>query len=102
LCEARSGDRVKAERSLTRSYEMDASQSYNRIQPGLDPLYGRGELTRAQFYVQSIQQQRAGQLGDRCGWGSRIERKLNNPEAMRQLGDQLKRRFPQIKRSRTL
>lgn len=95
LCEARSGDRVKAERSLTRAYELDAANpitGYNLAKL----LYGRGELTRAQFYVRRLNNSE--QANSETLWlGIRIERRLNNPEAMRQLGDQLKRRFPQSK-----
>lgn len=95
LCEARSGDRVKAERSLTRSYELDASNPITGYNLAL-LLFVRGELTRAQFYVRRLNNSE--QANSETLWlGIRIERRLNNPEAMRQLGDQLKRRFPQSK-----
>lgn len=95
LCEARSGDRVKAERSLTRSYELDAANPITGYNLSL-LLYGRGELTRAQFYVRRLNNSE--QANAETLWlGLRIERRLNNPEAMRQLGDQLRRRFPQSK-----
>jgi type IV pilus assembly protein PilF len=95
LCEARSGDRVKAERSLTRSYEMDAGNPVTGYNLALI-LYGRGELTRAQFYIRRLNNSE--QANSESLWlGIKVERKLNNPEAMRQLGDQLKRRFPQTK-----
>lgn len=95
LCEARSGDRTKAERSLTRSYELDAANPITGYNLAL-LLYGRGELTRAQFYVRRLNNSE--QANAETLWlGIRIERRLNNIETMRQLGDQLKRRFPQSK-----
>jgi type IV pilus assembly protein PilF len=95
LCEARSGDRVKAERSLTRAYEMDAGNPVTGYNLAL-LLYGRGELTRAQFYIRRLNNSE--QANSESLWlGIKVERRLNNPEAMRQLGDQLKRRFPQAK-----
>lgn len=95
LCEARSGERAKAERSLTRAYELDAANPVTGYNLAL-LLYGRGDLTRAQFYIRRINNSE--QANSESLWlGIRIERRLNNPEAMRQLGDQLKRRFPQTK-----
>ena len=95
LCEARSGDRVRAERSLMRAYEMDAANPITGYNLAL-LLYGRGELTRAQFYIRRLNNSE--QANSETLWlGIRIEKRLNNPEAMRQLGDQLKRRFPQSK-----
>lgn len=95
LCEARSGDRVKAERSLTRAYEMDAANPVTGYNLAL-LLYGRGDLTRAQFYIRRLNNSE--QANSESLWlGIKVERRLNNPEAMKQLGDQLKRRFPQTK-----
>ncbi len=95
LCEARAGQREQAERSLARSYELDAANpvtGFNLAQL----LYLRGDFKRAQFYIRRLNNSE--QANAESLWlGIRVERRMNNTAAMRQLGDQLKRRFPQSK-----
>ena len=53
----------------------------------------RGDYTRAQFYVRRLNNSE--QANAESFWlGVRVERRMNNSEAMLQLADQLKRRFP--------
>lgn len=93
VCQARSGRLPEAERNLSRSYELDASNpltGYNLAQL----LYRRGELPRARFYLQRLNN--GEQANAESLWlGVQIERRLGDQLAMRQLGDQLKKRFPQ-------
>lgn len=95
LCEARAGQREQAERNLARSYELDAANpvtGYNLAQL----LYLRGDFQRAQFYIRRLNNSE--QANAESLWlGIRVERRMNNMAAMRQLADQLKRRFPQSK-----
>ncbi len=93
LCEARSGQREQAERSLARSYELDAGNpvtGYNLA----SLLYLRGDFTRAQFYIRRINNSELANA-ETFWLGVKVERRMNNAEAMLQLADQLKRRFPQ-------
>lgn len=93
LCQARAGRQAEAERSLERAYELDAGNpitGYNLAAL----LYRRGEFPRAQFYIRRINNSELANA-ESLWLGIRVERKLNNREAMRQLADQLKRRFPQ-------
>ncbi len=93
VCQARAGRMAQAEHSLTRSYELDAANpltGYNLAQL----LYRRGELPRARFYIRRLNN------GDSANaetlWlGIRVEHRLGDPVAMRQLADQLKKRYPQ-------
>lgn len=93
LCQARAGRPDEAERSLARSYELDAGNpvtGYNLARLMLQ----RGELVRAQFYSRRLNN---GEFANAESlWlGIRIERRLGDSAAMGQLADQLRRRFPQ-------
>ena len=93
ICEIRDGKRTEAEQSLTRAYQLDAGNpliAYNLSHL----LYERGELTRAQFYVRRLNNSELANA-ETLWLGIKIERSLNNGEAVSQLGDQLKKRFGQ-------
>lgn len=93
ICEARGGDRAKAEATLLRSYELDAGNpvtGFNLAQL----LYMRGDYERARFYIRRLNNSELANA-ESLWLGIRVERRLNNAQAMRQLGEQLRRRFPQ-------
>lgn len=93
VCEMREGKLAAAERSLARAYELDAGNpvtGYNLS----SLLYRRGELDRAQFYIRRINNSELANA-ESLWLGIRIERRLGNQAAVRQLADQLKRRFPE-------
>ena len=93
VCQVRAGQRVEAEQSLMQSYELDAGNpvtGYNLA----SLLYERGELTRAQFYIRRLNNSDLANA-ETLWLGIKTERKLNNREAVQQLGDQLKKRFVQ-------
>jgi type IV pilus assembly protein PilF len=93
LCLARAGRKADAETSLARSYELDAANpvtGYNLA----NLLYQRGEFNRAQFYIRRLNN--SDQANAETLWlGIKVEQRMNDQVAMRQLADQLKRRFPQ-------
>jgi type IV pilus assembly protein PilF len=93
LCEARSGQRAEAERSLSRAYELDAGNPITGYNLAL-LLYQRSEYPRAQFYIRRINNSELAN-SESLWLGIRVERRLNNNEAVQQLANQLKRRFPQ-------
>lgn len=93
LCQARAGRTADAERSLARSYELDAGNpvtGYNLA----TLLYRRGEYPRAQFYIRRLNNSELANA-ETLWLGVKVERRLNDRVAMSQLADQLKKRFPQ-------
>jgi type IV pilus assembly protein PilF len=93
LCQARAGQLGEAERSLARSYELDAGNpitGYNLS----NLLFQRGEFTRAQFYIRRLNNSEYANA-ESLWLGVKVERRMNNREAMLQLVDQLKKRYPQ-------
>ena len=93
LCQIRAGNRVEAERVLMQAYELDAGNAvvgFNLAQL----LAQRNEWSRAQFYVRRVNNSPSANA-ETLWLGVKIERRLNNREAMMQLAGQLQRRFPQ-------
>jgi type IV pilus assembly protein PilF len=93
ICQARAGQKPEAEQSLTRAYQIDAGNpvvGYNLA----NLLYERGELTRAQFYIRRLNNSELANA-ETLWLGVKIEQRLNNREAMSQLGDQLTKRYAQ-------
>lgn len=95
ICYARAGDAAQAEVTLLRSFELDPANpvtAYNLAQL----LFKRGDASNAQFYLRRLN---AGTLANaETLWlGIKVEMKLGNRLAARQLGDQLRRQFPQAK-----
>lgn len=93
VCQARAGRMEDAERSLARSYELDAGNpvtGYNLA----NLLYRRGDFLRAQFYIRRLNNTE--QANSESLWlGIKVERRLNDQVAMNQLADQLRKRFGQ-------
>ena len=84
-----------AERTFTRAYELDAANpvtGYNLA----DLLFKRGDYERAQFYIRRLNNTTFANA--QTLWlGIKVERQMQNREAMLQLADQLRRRFGQSK-----
>jgi len=93
VCQARAGRTAEAERSLARSYELDAANpvtGYNLA----NLLFRRGDYVRSQFYIRRLNN--SDQANAETLWlGVKVERRLGDQVAMRQLGEQLKKRYPQ-------
>lgn len=95
LCQSKAGRPEDAERSLTRSYELDAGNpitGYNLA----SLLYKRGDAVRAQFYIRRINNSELANA-ESLWLGIKAERRLNNPVAVQQLVEQLRKRFPQAR-----
>jgi len=93
LCQARAGQNQQAEQTLLRAYELDAGNpvvGYNLA----ELLMRRGELTRAQFYIRRINNSDLANA-ESLWLGVKIERSLGDSVAMRQLAEQLRKRFPE-------
>jgi type IV pilus assembly protein PilF len=94
ICQARSGALADAERSLSRSYELDSANPVAAANLS-DVLYRRGEFERARFYIRRVNMV-ADQTNAQTLWlAARIENRLGNTQGARDLGRQLSARFPQ-------
>ena len=94
VCQARAGRWTDAERTLSRSYELDPANPVTAFSLA-EVLLRRGELERARFYVRRIHSQPDQTTAQSLWLGARIERRLGNIEAMQDHGRQLRDRFPQ-------
>lgn len=95
LCQARAGRLADAEHSLARSLELDAANpvtGYNLAKL----LFQRGDYERARFYIRRINNSELAN-SETLWLGMRVERRLNDRESVQQLGEQLRKRFPQSK-----
>jgi type IV pilus assembly protein PilF len=93
VCQLANGMRQEAETSFMKSYELDATNpiaGYNLAVL----LFQRNEYLRSQFYVRRLNNTELAN-SESLWLGIKVERKMENREAMAQLGSQLKKRFPQ-------
>jgi type IV pilus assembly protein PilF len=93
VCELKAGQRPEAERSLMQAYEIDAGNPVVGFNLA-SLLAQREEWSRAQFYIRRVNNSPSASA-ETLWLGIKIERRLNNREAVAQLGGQLQRRFPQ-------
>ncbi|RYF31742.1 MAG: type IV pilus biogenesis/stability protein PilW [Comamonadaceae bacterium] len=93
LCQSSAGQFVEAEQSLLKAYELDAANPVVGYHLAA-LLLRRSELNRAQFYIRRLNN---GQFANSESlWlGIKVERALGDSVAMRQLADQLRKRFPE-------
>ena len=93
LCQIRAGQTADAEVSLQRSYELDPGNpvtAYNLS----SLLFQRKEFSRAQFYVRRLNNSELANA-ESLWLGIKVERSMENRDAMLKLGGQLKKRFSQ-------
>ncbi len=93
VCQARAGRTAEAETSLARSYELDAGNPVTGYTLA-NLLFKRGELVRSQFYIRRLNNSDLANA-ETLWLGIRVERRLNDRVAMVQLGEQLRKRYPQ-------
>jgi type IV pilus assembly protein PilF len=93
LCQLQFGQRANAETSLLRSYELDAGNPITGYNLAL-LLFQRGEFVRSQFYVRRINNSELANA-ESLWLGIKVERRLDNRDAMAQLSGQLRKRYPQ-------
>jgi type IV pilus assembly protein PilF len=94
VCQARAGQWALAERSLSRSFELDSANpvtAYNLS----EVLLQRGELERARFYIRRINGVPDLVSSQSLWLAARVEHRLGNTDAVRELGQQLRGRFAQ-------
>lgn len=93
ICQVRAGQRLEAEQSLTKSYELDAGNPLTGYNLSL-LLFERSELVRSQFYIRRLNNSELANA-ETLWLGIKIEQKLNNQQVVQQLANQLKRRYGQ-------
>lgn len=94
VCQARAGRWAEAERTLSRSYELDPANpvtAYNLS----DVLMHRGELERARFYIARINSQPELSSAQSLWLAVRIERRLGNLQGVQDYGRKLQERYPE-------
>jgi len=95
ICYARAGRLEEAERSLARSFELDATNPVTGFNLA-NLLYSKGQHAKAQFYIRKLNNSEYANA-ETLWLGVKVERKLNDTTAVRQLGEQLKKRFGQTR-----
>ncbi|MDO9071797.1 MAG: type IV pilus biogenesis/stability protein PilW [Rubrivivax sp.] len=94
VCQARAGRWAEAERTLSRSYELDPANpvtAYNLS----EVLMRRGELERARFYIARINSQPELTSAQSLWLAVRIERRLGNLQGVQDFGRKLQERYPE-------
>ncbi len=95
LCQSSAGQFVEAEQSLLKAYEVDAGNPVVGYHLA-SLLLRRNELTRAQFYIRRLNNSELSN-SETLWLGIKVERAIGDTVAMRQLADQLRRRYPDSK-----
>lgn len=93
LCEARAGRLAEADRTLTRSYELDPANPATAFNLG-EVLYRLGEFERARFYLRRVNGDPATSNAQTLWLAARIENRLGNVAGARGFGNELRERFP--------
>jgi type IV pilus assembly protein PilF len=93
LCQSGAGQIAEAEQSLTKAYELDAANPVVGYHLAL-LLLRRNELSRAQFYIRRVNNSQFAN-SESLWLGIKVERALGDVVAMRQLADQLRKRYPE-------
>jgi type IV pilus assembly protein PilF len=94
VCQARAGRWTEAERTLSRSFELDPSNPATAFNL-TEVLLRRGELERARFYVRRINAIPEQVTAQSLWLAARVERRLGGVEAVQDLGRQLRESYPQ-------
>jgi type IV pilus assembly protein PilF len=94
VCYGRDGKFVEAEAALMRSYELDPANPSVGLNLA-DVLYRRGAYERAGFYIGRINDTPDATNAQTLWLAARIERKLGRDQAVRALGERLRRGFAQ-------
>jgi type IV pilus assembly protein PilF len=94
VCQTRAGQWADAERSLLRSYELDPGNPVTAFNLS-EVLLRRGEFERARFYVRRINNVPDLVSAQSLWLAARVEHRMGNPQAVRDLGQQLRERYAQ-------
>ena len=93
VCEAFAGQLAESETTLLSAYQLDPANPSTAVNLS-EVLYRRGDYERARFYVRRVNAVPE-YTGSQTLWlAARIEQRLGNRSGVQELGDQLRRRFP--------
>ena len=93
VCEAFAGQLAESEATLTRAYQLDPKNPSTAVNLS-EVLYRRGDYERARFYIRRVNAVPA-LTGSQTLWlAARIEQRLGNRTGAQELGEQLRKRFP--------
>jgi type IV pilus assembly protein PilF len=101
VCLVNAGQFGEAEKSLSRSYELDSGNpatAYNLSAV----LYRRGEWERARFYIRRVNGDTSQATPESLWLAARIEHKLNNLNGRDELAAQMRSRFPAARETTAL
>ena len=99
LCQISAGLLPEAEQSLLRSYELDPGNPITGYNLG-NLFFKQGNFSRSQFYIRRINNSELANA-ESLWLGIKIERRMDNRDAMQQLGSQLKKRYSQAKETQS-
>ena len=93
VCEAFAGQLAESEATLVRAYQLDPLNPSTSVNLA-GVLYRRGDYERARFYIRRVNSNPQF-AGSQTLWlAARIEQRLGNRSGAQELGDQLRRNFP--------
>lgn len=92
LCQVGAAQYVEAEQSLIKAYELDAANPVVGYHLAA-LLLRRNELSRAQFYIRRLNNSEYAN-SESLWLGIKVESTLGDTVALKQLADQLRKRFP--------
>ena len=101
VCEARKGDWAQAEQTLMKAYEMNPGSPVAAVNLS-EVLYHRGGYERARFYMRRVNDMPEVSNAGTLWLALRIERRLGNDEAVRDLSYRLRSRFPESRETAAL
>jgi type IV pilus assembly protein PilF len=94
VCEARAGLLAESEATLLSAYRLDPTNPSTSVNLS-EVLYRRGDYERARFYIRRVNANPQF-TGSQTLWlAARIEQRLGNRTGVQELGEQLRRRFPE-------
>ncbi len=101
ICYSQAGQLEQAERSLMRSNELDPANP-NAAFTLAEVLYRRKEYERARFYVRKVNSTSDVATAQSLWLAVRIENRLGQLRQRQELGQQLRRRFPESREAAAL
>lgn len=101
VCQARKGDWAQAEQTLMKAYEMNPGSPVAAVNLS-EVLYHNGGYERARFYMRRVNDMPEVSNAGTLWLALRIERRLGNDEAVRDLSYRLRSRFPESRETAAL
>jgi len=94
VCQARAERWADAERTLSRSFELDPANPATAFSLS-EVLYRRGEYERARFYIKRVNSVPDYTNAQTLWLAARIERRMGNGNGVQEFARQLRDRYPQ-------